>query len=473
MLVDELEEDEADADVEREQGRLSPESTQLLKALKESFATEKAVGEEGDNEEQSSSISESEIDETECLKRIRADIEKEKQLKRKRREEKDDDLYIPSPEHSQDVQTPPSSGGRKKSNARKRVVTPKVAKRLKILLKNKPIQEPNQPPEPSPPQSPPHQSPPPQQPYPIPSPPKQPSPPHSSPQPRISTPIHKQPIITSPHILQTPPTTQPPVQTTPGSSTFKGFPQIPENVHLEDWRFQFCEHELVEADQADIDILKVRIVQLEEEKAWRDEQNEYFKLKNKELEAINAEKEHEMYMMNKVLESLIGKSVEQKFEEIQLEEVRARRKAEIEAEIKDKGKSVQVEGVSNVTERAIVPAIVPESPVQNPYPISSVSEIFDVDVEDDNVNDDEVDGEEDDDDVKKDDADDVFSPSSHDKKMMEMMTTIKVLQVLRLLKRQLKIMSMITFMAMLMKNQRMLKVRGSLLMIKMLIKVKS
>ncbi|MFS7912289.1 hypothetical protein Hanom_Chr02g00128281 [Helianthus anomalus] len=105
----------------------------------------------------------------------------------------------------------------------------------------------------------------------------------------------------------------------------------------------------VEADQADIDILKVRIADLEEERARRDEQNEYFKLKNKELEANNAKKEHEMYMMNKVLENLIGKPVEQRFEEIELEEVRARRRAEIEAEMKKKGEGVQIEGIK-VTE---------------------------------------------------------------------------------------------------------------------------
>ncbi|MFS7919138.1 hypothetical protein Hanom_Chr03g00209301 [Helianthus anomalus] len=50
----------------------------------------------------------------------------------------------------------------------------------------------------------------------------------------------------------------------------------------------------VEADQAEIDIMKVRITELEEEKARRDEQNEYCKRKNKELEAFNARKEHEM-----------------------------------------------------------------------------------------------------------------------------------------------------------------------------------
>ncbi|KAM0043382.1 hypothetical protein Hdeb2414_s0010g00340651 [Helianthus debilis subsp. tardiflorus] len=130
--------------------------------------------------------------------------------------------------------------------------------------------------------------------------------------------------------------------------------------------------------------MKVRIAELEEEKARRDEQNEYFKLKNSELEAINARKEHEMYMMNKVLEGLIGKSIEQRFEEIQLEEVQARRKADIEAKLKVKGKGVPIEGVAEVTKRAIV------------------------------VDDEEDDEEEDDDEVMKDDADDVYSASSHD-----------------------------------------------------------
>ncbi|XP_022004028.1 glutamic acid-rich protein-like [Helianthus annuus] len=107
----------------------------------------------------------------------------------------------------------------------------------------------------------------------------------------------------------------------------------------------------VEADQADIDILKVRIAELEEEKARRDEQNEYFKLKNKELEAKNAKKEHEDYMLKKVIEDLIGNPIEQRFEEIELEEVRAKREAEIEAGMKDKGKGVPVEAEVQVTER--------------------------------------------------------------------------------------------------------------------------
>ncbi|MFS7962752.1 hypothetical protein Hanom_Chr08g00730251 [Helianthus anomalus] len=325
--------------------------------------------------------------------------------KRKRSGDDDDDLYIPSPEHVQEVQTPPSEG-RKKFSARKRVVSP-AARKLKIKFKSKPASEPQQPL--SEPQAKPHQSPP-QQPVPdpIPSSPKQPSPPHqqspqSSPQLHISTPTHEQPIITSPHKLQK-----------------KVEEVLVENKKLEK-HVKFVEAEnssllkKVEVDQADIDILNVRITELDEEKARRDEQNEYFKLKNKELVANNAKKEHEMYMMNKVLENLIGKPVEQRFEEIELEEVRARRKAEIEAKMKNKGKGVQVEVVSEVTERAIVPSIVSESPIQNPCPISSVSGVFDDDIVVDDVeDDDEEDDEEEDEEIRKDNADDVYSASSHD-----------------------------------------------------------
>ncbi|MFS7922028.1 hypothetical protein Hanom_Chr03g00243791 [Helianthus anomalus] len=69
-------------------------------------------------------------------------------------------------------------------------------------------------------------------------------------------------------------------------------------------------------------------------------------------------------MMNKVLENMLGKSVEQRYEEIEVEEVRARRQAEINAQMKNKGKGV--EGVSDVAERSIIPVTAPESPVQNP-----------------------------------------------------------------------------------------------------------
>ncbi|XP_022040714.1 protein PFC0760c-like [Helianthus annuus] len=102
-------------------------------------------------------------------------------------------------------------------------------------------------------------------------------------------------------------------------------------------------------------------------------------------------------MMMKVLENLIGKPIEQRFEEIELEEVRARRKAKIEAEMKNKGKGVPIEGVTKVTERAIVvsePEKVPETSILDPC----------YDEEEEN-----------DDDIMKDDADDVYSASSdHD-----------------------------------------------------------
>ncbi|MFS7997450.1 hypothetical protein Hanom_Chr12g01141951 [Helianthus anomalus] len=282
---------EAEANVEGNQEQLSPGMEQLMKDIYVTLETGEAAS--------------------------------EKIVKKKRRrsaDDYDDEAYIPSPEHVQDVQTPPSSGRIKKSNARKRVVSPTVRK-LRIKMKPKPPPEPEVEPQLSssrPHQSPiSHQSPPPHQ-----SPPKQPSP-LSSPQLPISTPIHEQPVITSPHILQTPPTSQPPVQTTPGSSSFKGFLPVPENIALEDiGDFNFVTDDVVkrlqkkveevivekkmledrekkladrvktveaesssllkktEADQADIDILKVSILELEEEKARRDKQNEYFKLKS-------------------------------------------------------------------------------------------------------------------------------------------------------------------------------------------------
>ncbi|KAJ0752178.1 hypothetical protein HanPI659440_Chr09g0321361 [Helianthus annuus] len=214
MLVDELEEDEIEADAERDQDPMSPKTEQMLENIDYGLETEKAAGEEGDDEEKSSS--DSEVDETECWKKVISD--KEKQKKRKRSGDDDDDQYIPSPEHVQEVQTPPSSRGRKKPNTRKRVVSP-VVQKLKIKMKSKPTSEAQQPPsEPQHP-SPLHQSPPEPQP--------------KSPQQKQQSPP-EQPVITSPHILQTPPTTQPQVQTTPGFSGFKDFPHIPENIPLDD-----------------------------------------------------------------------------------------------------------------------------------------------------------------------------------------------------------------------------------------------
>ncbi|MFS7898982.1 hypothetical protein Hanom_Chr00s038500g01773281 [Helianthus anomalus] len=196
MLVDEPDADEpkAEAEIEEEVNvegdvRLSPRSAKLLEDLNKFNAEQEKTSDdvEGDNVDQSSSSSsDEEIDETEHARRIKAEIEKEKQLKRKRKEDKDDDVYVPSPEHVVESQTPPSSGGRKKQYARKRVATPR-AKGLKILLKKKSVQTPSKPPSPppepqpqtSPIHSPLHQSPP-RQPSPIQSPPHL-SPPHLSP----------------------------------------------------------------------------------------------------------------------------------------------------------------------------------------------------------------------------------------------------------------------------------------------------
>ncbi|XP_022040684.1 protein PFC0760c-like [Helianthus annuus] len=276
MLVDEPEEDETEVDAVRDQDPVSPETEQLLENIDYGLETVKAAGEGGDDEEKSSSDSEK---------------------KRKRSGDDDDDLYVPSPEHVQEVQSPPSSG---ENIALEDIgdfnfVTDDVVKKLQkkveeVLADKKKLEK------------------------------------------RVKS---------------------------------------------------------VEAENSSL------LKRLEEEKARRDEQNEYFKLKNKELEANNAMKEHEMYMMNKVLENLIGKSVEQRFEEIEVEEVRARRKAKMEAEMKNKGKGVQIEGVA-------------ES-ILDPCPISSVSGEFDDDDEDDDEDD-----EENDDDIMKDDADDVYSASSHD-----------------------------------------------------------
>ncbi|MFS8035281.1 hypothetical protein Hanom_Chr17g01591241 [Helianthus anomalus] len=89
----------------------------------------------------------------------------------------------------------------------------------------------------------------------------------------------------------------------------------------------------IDTDKSEIDILKVRVAELEEEKARRDEQNKYFKLKNKELEVAKALKEHEFYMLNKVVENMLGTSIEQKFEEIQVEELRAKHQAQIDEQM--------------------------------------------------------------------------------------------------------------------------------------------
>ncbi|XP_022042346.1 proteoglycan 4-like [Helianthus annuus] len=310
----------------------------------------------------SSSSSEDEVDEIERLRRIQEETAKEKQLKKRKRQEKDDAAYIPSPEHVSESQSP--SGAKKKVGARKRIVSPKIKKvtpkitKPKIVLKKKSSKEPSKPstppPEPTPHQTPPRQPTPQRQPSPPkqPTPPRQPSPLHLSPP--HQTPPHEQPFLTSQEIFKTPPPTQIQIQLTPGSSSHKMFPSILENLEdIGDFGFANdeqvkkiekkmddvlnenkrlaaeskkvadrekilkmrvkkleCENKSllkkIDTDQTEIDILKVRVAELEEEKTRRDEQNKYFELKNKELEAAKALKEHEFYMMKKVIESMLG-----------------------------------------------------------------------------------------------------------------------------------------------------------------------
>ncbi|XP_021985290.1 glutamic acid-rich protein-like [Helianthus annuus] len=174
----------------------------------------------------------------------------------------------------------------------------------------------------------------------------------------------------------------------------------------------------IDTDQSEIDILKVRVAELEEEKVRMDEQNKYFELKNKELEAAKAMKKHEFYMLNKVVENMLGKSVEQRFEEIAVEEPRVKHQAEIDEQMKDKGKGV--ESSVAAVERSIVPSLV----IENPVPISSVSALFedpvtledlaaDDDEEDDEEDEDEEGDEDEGDDEDDDDDEKVFSASSH------------------------------------------------------------
>ncbi|KAM0049181.1 hypothetical protein Hdeb2414_s0008g00282891 [Helianthus debilis subsp. tardiflorus] len=188
--------------------------------------------------------------------------------------------------------------------------------------------------------------------------------------------------------------------------------RLSDREKILDMRFKLLESDkkeflkMIDADQSEIDILKVKVAELEEEKNRRDEQNAYFKLKNKELEAAKALKDHEFYMLNKVVESMLGKSVAQRFEELQVEELRAERQAEIERQMKDKGKGA--EGSSSVTERSTVPSMV----VENPEPISAISGLFEDETHlEELMGDDNEDDDEDDDEEDKDEK--VFSASSH------------------------------------------------------------
>ncbi|XP_021985043.1 serine/arginine repetitive matrix protein 1-like [Helianthus annuus] len=272
----------------------------------------------------SSSSSEDEVvDEFERQRRINEEIENERLLRKRKRQEADDDApYVPSPEHVAESQSTPKvrrkAGGRKKATPKIR-----VSKKPQRIVQKKQSEKdsqksPTPPHETAPPQSPIHQSPqkqptPPQQSSPprFPTPPNQPLP---IPQ---STPTPQQPFVTSQDIFGTPPLTQ--IQ--PGSSSrglltpqdnlldvgdfdFANASQVrkierkaeevvaenkrlaAENKKVTDRekllavRVQKLESEnkelakKVDADQTEIDILKVRVSELEKEKNRRDGQNE-------------------------------------------------------------------------------------------------------------------------------------------------------------------------------------------------------
>ncbi|XP_022018855.1 glutamic acid-rich protein-like [Helianthus annuus] len=269
----------------------------------------------------SSSSSDDGIDEIESRKRIQEEIEKEKLLrKRKRQEKDDDDVYVPSPEHVSGSQSPP--GGRKKAGARKKVVSPKLRKDNLLDVGDFDFANTSQ---------------------------------VRNVEKKVEEVVAENKRLVAEN---------------------KKVSDREKNLEMRVKQLEMENKELVkriDSDQSEIDILKVRIAELEEEKTRRDEQNEYFKLKNKEFEAAKALRDHEFYMLNKVVQSMLGSSVEQKFEKLQVEELRAERQAEIERQMKDKGKGV--EGSSVVTERLIVPSMV----VDNPEPVSVISGLFEDD----------------------------------------------------------------------------------------------
>ncbi|MFS7997533.1 hypothetical protein Hanom_Chr12g01142901 [Helianthus anomalus] len=101
LLVDEPEEDEPEANVERDEDPVSPTMEQVLKDIDYGLGTGETTGEEGDDVEKSSS--ESEVDETVRWQKVIS--KKEKQKKRKKSGDDDDDAYVPSPEHVQDQES--------------------------------------------------------------------------------------------------------------------------------------------------------------------------------------------------------------------------------------------------------------------------------------------------------------------------------------------------------------------------------
>ncbi|MFS7896413.1 hypothetical protein Hanom_Chr00s004677g01724421 [Helianthus anomalus] len=350
---------------------------------------------------------------------MREEVEKEKLLRKRKREEKEDAPYEPSPEHVSASQSTPKS--KKKAGGRKKA-TPKfkVSKRPQKIMQT----QSTPPHQPTPPQSPIHHSPL-RQPTPQQSS-KQPTPPSHSTPPRQPTP-QRQP---SPLFPPSPPPHQtyyssqdlfgtPPLAQAQLGSSSRGLAiphdklldvdfdfannshvlklekkideVIAENKKLADECKKIADREKslagkvqrlegenkvlslkIEVDQTEIDVLKVRVSELEEEKSRRESENEYYKLKNKELMAAKALHEHKFYMLNRVVESMLETTVDQKYEELKLEDLRAERKAEVERQMKDKGKAV--EGSSVMT-------IVPSMVIDNPVPISSVPGIVEEEIQ--------------------------------------------------------------------------------------------
>ncbi|MFS7903103.1 hypothetical protein Hanom_Chr01g00020051 [Helianthus anomalus] len=449
-LVDEPDEDILAASVEKEQEVPMVEDIEInedvfttnpdfvenvVQTVTPEIQKEKLVDDiEGDNVDKdttsSSSSSEDEVvDEFERQRRLEEEIANERML-RKRKRKKATSRKITTPKIKLSRQ--PQKIVKKKPS---KVQTQKPPTPPRELT---PPREPTPQPEPTPPHSPIHQSPPR-----LPTPPNQPLP---TPQP---TPPPQQPFMYSQDVFNTPPLSQ----LQHGSSS-RGL-QTPQDNLLDVGDFDFANNSQVlklekkmegviaenkkliaenkkaterekllvkrveelekksEADQSEIDILKVRVSELEEEKNRRDAQNEYFELKHKELNEAKRAKDHELYMLHKVVESMLGSSVQEKFEELLVEEVRAERQAEIDRQMKDKGKGI--EGSSAAPILDLVPSMV----VENPQPISAISSLFeeptsmqeligDSTYEDD---DEEEEGNEED---EKDDF--VFSASSHSSK---------------------------------------------------------
>ncbi|XP_022031674.1 glutamic acid-rich protein-like [Helianthus annuus] len=415
-LIDEPDEDVPATNVEKEQEVSSAENieinadlfttdTDFVENVVQTVTTdiqkekEKVIDDiEGDDVDKdttsSSSSSEDEVvDEFERQRRMEEEIENERLLRKRKRQEADDDApYVPSPEHVTESQSTPKvkrkAGGRKKATPMIRI----SKKPQKIVQKKQLEKESQKPPTP-------------------------------------------------PHIFGTPPLTQ--VQ--PGSSS-KGLPTPQDNLLDVDFDFANNSQVLklekkiknviaenkrlaaenqkatdrekllvnrvqelekkVETDQTEMDILKVRVSELEEEKNRRESENEYYKLKNKELTSAKALHDHKFYMLNRVVESLLGMSVDQKFEELKLEDLRAERQAELERQMKDKGKGV--EGSSAMPEMALVPSMV----IDNPEPISAVSGLF----EEETPMHELIGGENEEDDEDDDEDEFVYSASSHSSK---------------------------------------------------------